>query len=197
MKPDLLSNATLKIDRAKHHIDDLRKQVTDFFAAHWRILLVDKPEAGKRALFLKADKPVPVDAFGLLIGDAVHCLHCALDHCVWAHVAPKKPRRESQVQFPFAPNAKTFQRSIRDRQIEVAGPEIVKIVTDAMPYHGGDEDLASLHDLDILDKHRVITPTWSVLVFKDFNLQKIDPSAPRYAPGYARLGFVGMENEEL
>lgn len=195
MTNDPLLGARLKIARAKHHINDLNAQANDFFAAHWGLVVTEKPETGERSLFLKSDKTLPED-FGVLIGDAVHNLRSALDHVIWAFVSPHNPRNPAKVQFPFTRDADSLKASIIDRQIDLAGPKVVGIINDARPYKGGSDKLVGLHNLSILDKHKLLTPIASLSFFRKFNIRTIDPAAPEM-PTYDHFGGVGFENKSL
>jgi hypothetical protein len=44
-----------------------------------------------------------------------------------------------------------------------AHPDGVQIVRDLEPYHGGKHSLRALHDLDVLDKHKLLIPALAAM----------------------------------
>jgi hypothetical protein len=190
-----LESALLKIARAKHHIDDLNRLIHALTKEHWSIVVTEETETGKRTLFFKADKPKPPE-LGLLIGDIAHNLRSALDNLVWALVSPHNPPNPDRVQFPFSANAQGLEAALGDRQIHLAGPEVVEKFRKIRPYKGGDDKLYSLHKLSIGDKHRAIATITSVAAISRFDIQKIDPAAPP-DKFYDNFGAIGFENKSF
>jgi len=73
-KAQLLHGPLLKLDRAQHHIDDLKAQVDAFLAGKPFTLIIQmRSNPGKLALRVKRDRAIP-ESFSLIIGDAVHNL---------------------------------------------------------------------------------------------------------------------------
>lgn len=173
-----LGNARLKLERAKHHINDIERQWASFRRSGRGVIIMDNPQTGYRGVFVESDETLQ-RSIGLSIGDAVHNLHSALDHIIWALVSPHNPPTPERVQFPFATSPNGLVGSIANRQVQLAGPELVKAVNEVEPYPGGKgDDLVLLHNLDILDKHRVISATLCALTINMLDLRRLDPSAP-------------------
>jgi hypothetical protein len=76
---ELLHAPGLKMERARHHINDFNTRI-DAFLAERPSKLIERfqYQAGKRTLRVKAEKPVSED-FSLIVGDAIHNLRAALD----------------------------------------------------------------------------------------------------------------------
>jgi hypothetical protein len=189
------TGAQLKITRARHHIADLAAQAEQLFHQHWRVVVSEDLETNQRSLIVVADKPIPRE-FSLLIGDAIHNLRSTLDLAIWSVVSPHNPPKPDRVQFPFCAKADDLPAAIGDRQIDLAGSHVVQIVNEARPYSGGNDELVGLHRCSIGDKHRLIVTVASVTSFKNFDIQKIDPAAPKM-PTYNRLGGIGFENQAI
>ncbi len=94
---ELLRDALLKIERARHHINDLRSRVESFLAKNPFVFMeVHKRRAGQTSYYVKEREAIPTE-FPLIIGDAVHNLRGALDVSLFAMVRNIEPR----IYFPF------------------------------------------------------------------------------------------------
>lgn len=67
--------------------------------------------------------------------------------------------------FPFTESAEKLTKNSK------AGPEFVELLRGLTPYRGGNIALRGLHDLDILDKHEMVLPTFHVTAFHSPNFQ--------------------------
>lgn len=155
----------LKLQRAKHHIEDFIAQAEKFYReSKVKFFIQDDPNTGLRALCVDVDTSVP-EHFPLIIGDAVHNLRSALDHLTWDIVAPLKPSRPNDVQFPFCRKRDSFEAALDHRQISLAGKDVVDKFRNLQPYPGGDDILFGLHQLDIADKHQLVLTVRSQIAF--------------------------------
>ena len=157
----------LKVKRAEHHIDNLKR----IFAAH--------VNANKNALNPKRRGKAWIPARGIgtpipthtptILGDAIHNLRAALDHAYCVLVESNgcnimtHPNKRN-INFPF-----TEDTSGQSREGSVQGhaklgctpsqPVIRHIFDVVQPYKGGHgDDLLSIHLLDIADKHMILIP---------------------------------------
>jgi len=153
-----LSGVRVKIDRAKTHLND--------FDAQERLII----EACRRAIFqhpgvrnehiFRFDKvPAVHPVLNAMIGDAIHNLRASLDHLAWQLVIATGNNPSTNTSFPILTTAPTPDRWGHIRpQISPGVPQPVREILDevqpykrAKPAH---HDLAVLHELDIIDKHR-------------------------------------------
>jgi hypothetical protein len=97
----------------------------------------------------------------LIIGDAIHNLHTALDLAIYELVRDRlKGVSMAEVSFPFNKSRDEFITSGRSRKIAQASSAIFDfLATSVKPYKGGNDHLYALHRLDILDKHWSLIPT--------------------------------------
>jgi len=123
-------SAALKLARSRDHLDALKKEVDAFEQSHPYTFRDEvNPDRTQRTLFLVERRPFP-DAVGLMIGDCIHDLRCALDHLVFN--LPRGPgtdaRWEQWSQFPISNDPEEFlqgksrdpwSRSGRDRSDRV------------------------------------------------------------------------------
>lgn len=158
----------LKTERAKHHIDHLKR----VFDAHIM--------ANKNALRPKRHGQVwkPVAPIGTplpphtptIIGDAMHNLRASLDHayCILVEAngcdISTHPKR-SNIKFPFTEKGtrQDLKGSINGHaKLGIAPSQAVidHIFGVIQPYPGGNgSDLLAVHVLDIADKHMMLLPT--------------------------------------
>lgn len=173
------ASALSKLARAKHHIQDFEEQATRFLRANRHVAIQDDPKTNHRSIEVVGDKPIP-DDFGLIIGDAVHCLRCALDHVVWEAVSPHLEANHDprKVQFPFPKKKEGLESAITSSLIHLAGLKFRTAIEATRPYPGGDDALVSLHMVDNSDKHRVIYTVAELVHFAKMNPNSICPTAP-------------------
>lgn len=171
-KEKLTNAPILKLERAKHHINELSGQINSYLSDNpFEFVIRDDPKANQRTYFVKTKKPIP-NSFPLLIGDAVHNLRTALDILIFNMAGEKTPKPDA-VQFPFCKDAVSLERTIEKRQIKFAGENVVNAIHALKPYPGGDELLCGLHSLDISDKHRLVITAVQIVEFSATELKKL------------------------
>ena len=70
----LLEGSRIKIDRAKHHINDLNTKITEFIDSKpYRIVSENDPDTSEEIHVLRVIEEIP-KYFSAIIGDAVHPL---------------------------------------------------------------------------------------------------------------------------
>ena len=161
MAPLIFDGARLKAERAQRHIEAIQALLgdlvaeSDLFATRTEV----DPESG-RNIFAAEIKEIPALKFvPVIIGDAVHNLHCVLDHMHWAITdAVGTPGRYTR--FPFKKSRKELVDALNGGEIRKAGSAVIDYIVDGIrPYaEGGDDLLVGLHELDIIDKHRLTIP---------------------------------------
>lgn len=165
------SGPKLKIKRAEQHIDELNQILSTFIKTDFCRLHVEKQQNGGRSLIkFEITKSLPC-ATPLVIGDAVHNLHSALDlmACEIVSIAGGTPSHDTY--FPFADTRQQLEATIKRGEIKIAGSDIIAVLLDVIkPYkNGGDTTLCALHRLDIIDKHQMLIPTVSVAALRHVN----------------------------
>jgi hypothetical protein len=142
----------IKIDRAKAHLDDLEAQVRLIDAACQKAIIRERDEQRAEHIFRLAHVPAISSNLCAIIGDAVHNLRASLDHLVW-HVVKTTggtPR--------VGPRGTSF--TILDqpgRPFSGISKELWDLLDEVQPYKRpkpANHELAVLHKLDIIDKHR-------------------------------------------
>lgn len=157
----LFSGSSRKIERANQHIQELNSSLTTFLKTDFYSLHVNSNDAGQDVLTLDS-KPLPCD-IPLVIGDAIHNLRAALDLMACEIVMKAGGTCTRYTNFPVRETRQELVGALNGGEIKVAGQDICDLILDVIkPYKGGNEPLWSLHQLDIIDKHRLLIPIVSV-----------------------------------
>jgi hypothetical protein len=150
----MFASSKLKIKRAKEHVQELRSQLIAFSATDYYTLAVDKdPTTGQSFLKFEITKSLPPD-ISIVMGDALHNLHSALDLAISDVLFGHTGKRYSHLKFPVYPTKEAFESGIAGGKIKHAPKEIIALLKDVIkPYKGENDALWALHDLNITDKH--------------------------------------------
>jgi hypothetical protein len=151
----LRAGADLKFARAQAHLNTLEEQVKAFHAST-PITLSPELEPGTGALLHRAvvHKRPPVE-WSLLVGDAVHNARSALDHIAWGLVEAGGGKPTRDTCFPIGDTEAAFNKSAK-KALAGAAQSSIDAVSALKPWQGGDPNLWRLHQLDIVDKHRLL-----------------------------------------
>jgi hypothetical protein len=162
----------LKIERAKHHINDLSGQINSYLGQRpFRLMLTQYPDLSELQLSVHTNKPIP-EALSFVIGDAIHNLRSALDIMIYGLIGHKVSNPET-ILFPISKTKQGFQSTVYGRQIQLAGPKVIPAIEALEPYPDGKYGLYALHELDIRDKHRLILPAWRTAEITQADFKKI------------------------
>lgn len=148
----------LKIERAKEHIRSLDVAIQQFIASN-PYTLGAKPHhiaaIHHTTLYIAAVKPVP-EHLPLIVGDAIHNLRSALDHIIWqlVEVGGGTPNRDTY--FPISESAQQYKSAIGKGEIQKIASDAREIIQSVQPYVTFDQTLWLIHQLDIVDKHRLL-----------------------------------------
>ncbi len=155
-----------KIERAKKHIRDLDVEVSAFLGPPYPYEISTKhnPKVSKTAHYISSLKPIP-QIISLIAGDAIQNLRTSLDYLIVQLVIAHSPRvgekRLRRIGFPMFERAEQMTSKTLKGKIGEVSPVAEKNVLILKPYKGGNDDLWGLHELNNLDKHRLlITGMW-------------------------------------
>lgn len=157
---DRLESAWQKLDRAKEHIAALDAGVTQFWdASPLEIKKIDSAEPEISRYRVTRIKPLPA-SIPLIAGDATHNIRSALDHFAWAVVS--QPSRTTA--FPVwstekgqkTPTPAAWTKKVQ-HDLEGAPSGLIDAVRRLEPWEGGRDSLLwTAHELDRIDKHRLL-----------------------------------------
>jgi hypothetical protein len=71
-------------------------------------------------------------------------------------------KSDKNVQFPFSTDGSDLEKMIKRHNMDRASPDVVELIRSLKPYGGGNNALRSVHDLDIMDKHRTLIPVFEM-----------------------------------
>jgi hypothetical protein len=169
---ELFHGPKLKIERAKQHVNDLHSRFIDFSASDYYSFGIEKDvHSGKSFLKFEVTKPLPSDV-APIIGDALHNLKSALDLAVNDIVFLKLGRYDAHTRFPFREIRNELEVAIKGALITQASKAISDLIVNVVKaYKGGNDALWTLHELNILDKHRLLLPVIHVGVLHGVGLE--------------------------
>lgn len=149
-----------KVERAKKHIQELEPVLKDFRDSDpYEVLRDVETEPGYLIYRLHEKVPPPKREASLIAGDVIHNLRSALDLLYGELVAAKgTPPSESDV-FPICKGRKQFETGALAQVKARLSAGAFKIMKALQPYPGGHEAFVQLHELDIIDKHRLLLTT--------------------------------------
>jgi hypothetical protein len=148
-----------KIERAKEHIADLERAINAFDTSkqHTTCTKVD-PQTGQIIFYLASMTPIP-PKIALIAGDALHNLRSALDYLVVQFYTTGKFRSGmsniTKIRFPIFRTSDSYETKFAG-EIEGSDKCVENAIRATKPYKGGNNDLWALHELDIIDKHRML-----------------------------------------
>jgi hypothetical protein len=169
--PKDINALTAKLVRAEEHIRNLREFWNEFREKAYPIETEDMSGA-YRKYSLGSVAPMPPN-IPLITGDVVHNLRTALDH--FAHrlvcVGTNDPGPFDFVHFPTGESAKEVKDSIRAIS-KCLKPDAVEALKKVEAYPAGAGQLLwHIHQLDIIDKHRLL-----LTVASQNRLQSMSPA---------------------
>jgi len=159
----LFIGSKLKVKRANQHIDELQRVLLAFLKTDFYRLHIERdPDGRNNILKFETTKEMPCEV-PLIIGDTIHNLRSALDLMAYEIVSLAGDTPDRQTQFHFRDTRDELIKTINSGKIKAAPRAIIDIIIDTIkPYEGGNDPLCALHNLDIMDKHKLLIPVASV-----------------------------------
>jgi hypothetical protein len=157
---DRLVGVRAKTERAKKHIGELDSAIDVFFQSNpYRVSREDDRQLGGIRYVLRDISTIPVE-IPVIAGDVLHNLRSAMDHIVGQLVLANGGTIEKRHCFPVVEFAKDYQ-PLATRALKGVRQEAIDLVADTKPYEGGDDDLWHIHQMNNIDKHRLLLPAAS------------------------------------
>lgn len=174
-------SAAVKIKRASKHIDELNELLRE--KRPFTYAVETNTQTGERSTFAKKNKAV-IDECVAISADAVHNLRSALDHAYWDIVSPfaASEREQRAVQFPFSETSARLEEAIKNRLAHRVSDRFLKALLGLKPYGeaGGNELLYLLHEVDLIDKHKVLPPVGDYTKLSSDMIRRQLPDFPAY-----------------
>ncbi len=189
-----------KLDRAAYHIDLLDKEIANFRREH-PITTFAEYEGGKTFLVKVRVPATPDLRWGVMLGDAIHNLRCALDHAVWELVqrnvragfkSEPTQAQKGRITYPVAYERSSFYGATAVRFLTTRQVAFVRRFQPYLRPRPEATPLAEIAWLSNTDKHRIVHATHFALeTWDDFKLHcqsnlsagRITASEPLIGPG--------------
>lgn len=147
-----LKDARFKIERAKSHIEDLKRTIVDFSQSRPYELIRYPQLPGTEALILRLNQPIPDDIFHI-VGDIISNLRASLDH-IASGLAVANGQASKKVYFPTADSDSELMKPYTQDKIKKLSPAAITFINDLEPYEGGkNEQFWLLGKLENVNKH--------------------------------------------
>jgi hypothetical protein len=173
-----MDSAYLKVKRAEKHHAELAQMFKR--SKPFGYYLETNCKTGERATFAKRNEDVANEA-AVVIGDVLHNLRAAIDHAYWncteKHAKSDGERRN--IQFPITSTEAALRDSIVPGLPSRVSQEFADALTSLKPYRdGGNLLLCAIHDLDVMDKHKLLVPTGNFTKINSSMIQRLVPDFP-------------------
>jgi hypothetical protein len=169
-------NAILKIERANKHIAEFQERLFASSDRYGPSLHMDG-NTGEQFLYYGLSDRFLRGELALIAGDAIHNLRSALDIAWVETVNTVGSGANSSTYFPIRlDQPKQWLESVlaKNAGINPASRIFDFLVNHVKGYKGGDSDILALHDLDINDKHYLLTPMVTITGVKGVELENPD-----------------------
>lgn len=163
-----LRDCYLKLEWAKKHIEDLEKVQATFLGSEPYKGVPDFDLNENMTFFHLKELPEIPHTISLYVGDAAHNLRTALDYLACALVV-HNGHYPGLVYFPIAETAAKY-RAESAKKTKGMSAEAKKVIDDLRPYADGNDCFYALHQLDIIDKHRLLLTVAMSIGKWSFNL---------------------------
>ncbi|WP_432986325.1 hypothetical protein [Dactylosporangium sp. CA-233914] len=143
----------MKISRARARLEELTTSIEGWLKEN-PISVEEREVDSDRVEYVYRQRESVPEELGAIIGESLHCARTALDHLAWDLVVAGGGRPDKRTYFPIFD--KPRPRSAVADAMKGASRQAVQDVFDLSPWRGGDDELWHLHELDIVDKHRLL-----------------------------------------
>ena len=151
----------MKIDRATLHLENLL-DLLERYSADAELTAHEVGFEDPNVIWEIRFSTQPAAAIPLIIGDIAHNLRSALDLMV-CDLARIQGKSAEGLKFPFAKDAAALEIVFRKDDHARLGLGIVDDIRALKPFiTNGNKLLRGLHDIDVIDKHRLIIPAFLV-----------------------------------
>ncbi|KCZ53212.1 hypothetical protein HY29_17510 [Hyphomonas beringensis] len=147
--------AQLKVMRADHLLEELEIAIRVLPQSIGKQFLIGLSGETVHITFLPDQMPLQLSA---ALGDCVHNIRSAFDHVAVALTAP--PIGTGNPNYSGMPTGKdqNAYEGERAKKMKGAPPSALAIIDALEPWRGGRNLVRELHELDIMDKHRLLVP---------------------------------------
>lgn len=156
-----MEDARVRLRRAKERHQALKDAIATFQREHPNNegIGFDHDGKGNLRLFARIEERPPRE-WGLLIGDYLVDLRCALDYAVYAlavaHGGKPVPDFDSRLEFPIVTGEQGWTIAINQHRLHGVPPLAVAFIKTRQDFAGGGNVMPTLEELVGVNKHRFI-----------------------------------------
>jgi len=166
----------IKYDRAVFHLDALNDEILKFLNLHpFQVIGFDEGASGDYVYNVIIYHEVPKEIAPIL-GDLIHNLRSVLDYLIWQAVLVNGEIPSKKNKFPIFRNRKDFLK-FGKKALSGTNQKTKLLVGLLSPYQGGNDLLWKLHNLDIVDKHRLLLGVGSAHTQLKFQMKMDAPNS--------------------
>ena len=183
-------HALLKVERANKHIADIDKRLLASSDTNGPCMHLYGKTGEQFIYYGLTDRKLRSD-IALMVGDAIHNLHSALDIAYRETIRVLSPDgfNTERTKFIVGNNRKHLESSLtKTAKISANSPMFDFLVERAKSYkgEGGDADICAIHDLDIDDKHHLLIPILTVVGIDGVELENEDGTIDHFTIAITR-----------
>ncbi len=155
---EIFEDSKLKLTRARYHLESLAADMKEYAAT--AKIIYEPIQGDDENVIFKID-PDASKLFALIIGDIVHNIRSALDILICDIGRMRSKTGCEKFYFPFDENKEKLLHKLQtDKKLKRLDFDIVQAIEALKPYKiNGNIDFMGLHELDKIDKHRLVLPT--------------------------------------
>ncbi len=156
-EPPSYQSVRIKLARAESLISQLPEIFDTYLATEpfqFRFGIAHDGEGELEVSILRT----PDEATGIL-GDILHNLRAALDNLACDAVR-RRGGDDQAVYFPISNSEAHWEKAVERSGLRKAGDTVIAVFKGLSPWSGGNEYLRALHELNIIDKHRAVAPSF-------------------------------------
>ena len=193
-RSDVWSGSWLDIERAREHVRDLERKITDFMVRQpYSAVVAQERATGHHVISARVDEQPPV-SWSAIAADAVHNLRSALDLTARQLVLANGSRPTSETGFPIAESAADYE-AVRLARLRGVSDAVVAQIGALRPYRRGNASLWRIHALDVAEGHVAFRPVVAVRKGLIDVTSSLDfPNTPILtSPGYPNRALFPIE----
>ena len=158
----------VKIERAREHLVQLHQQNNALLDRRPCMFTVEEdpkpPSPGAHVYRAHFRDPLGLSKdlirFGIVAGEITHHLRSSLNHVVHHLVAGNSGKPSTKTEFPIFTERQKYDSEV-SRKIKGVPARAKTVIERSQPYHRGGrlDPLWTIHEVDRIDKHRVVIVT--------------------------------------
>lgn len=161
-----------KIERAQEQVQSLKAEIDRHISegtGHSLVGYVERNKDTFSKLYSRLAGPATPIRFAILCGEIVHQLRSSLDHLVWQLILLEGKTPPPRAEYPIFKKREEYVAGA-PRKIKGMPDEVETLIEQKQPYHWPrpeDHPLWRIHDLNRIDKHRLLLQAHTNAVFDE------------------------------